>query len=521
MRTSWSRLAINVVAAVLLGPAAPLQAQPMQYHGGPILRTFTIYPLYYGNWSNADITAHQNFLVGLAGYLSGHNNPAGQQTMLWQYGVNEATVAAAATDGAQAAPAKLSRSDLLNIIQANQGRGNLPAFGPATLIMVFPVHGFGLTDCNGCGYHSSESTSAFWSVVPQDAGVGKPVAGPVPASPAPFQLVTSHEIFEASANPSDDQSQGWDEMVDGCPDGEAPFGGSWIGLPFGWIAGVHDNTQNGNCSTTGYTSTDEIQVYGWTYADYRTKYDELWPQGWRLYILQSYAMPNGQVLYDAVWRPGTGDEIQVYGWSFDDYKKEYDELWPQGWRLYILQSYVTSSCQVLYNAVWRRGNLGEIQNYDSSYGQYRSTYDQLWPQGWRLQTLQSYVTGLPLPFGGCLSQTTSYNAVWRPGDSGELQVYGWTYPDYRTTYDELWPQGWRLYILQSYVMNDQVLYNAAWRPGNMPEIQVYSYTYADYRKKYDELWSAGWRLYVLDAFVIGGQVRYNAVWRIGTSDRPL
>jgi hypothetical protein len=26
-------------------------------------------------------------------------------------------------------------------------------------------------------------------------------------------------------------------------------------------------------------------VYGWRYEDYRAKYDELWPQGWRLKLL--------------------------------------------------------------------------------------------------------------------------------------------------------------------------------------------------------------------------------------------
>src|SRR5262249_9748711 len=196
---------------------------------------------------------------------------------------------------------------------------------------------------------------------------------------------------------------GWDESVDGCS--------TIINLPFGQIPGAADNTQNGTCSTTGYTSTNEIQVYGWSYEDYRKKYDELWPQGWRLYILQSYVMPNGQVLYNAVWRPGTRGEIQAYAWSYEEYRKKYDELWPQGWRLYILQSYVMPNGQVLYNAVWRRGNLGETQAYACSYNQYRNQYDQLWPQKWRLQALQSYVAN-----GQVL-----YNAVWRPGDSSEIQ----------------------------------------------------------------------------------------------------
>jgi len=510
------KASLTVVICVVSFFACSLSAlgqPPQQYQGGPVLRNFKIYPLYYGKWSNADIATQQTYLNGLAGFLSGNNKPAGEQPMMWQYGVNAATVAAAVTAGGNATPGGLARAQVLGIINANQTNKQLPAFSADALIVVFLDHGFSLSDCNGCAYHASESASAFWAAVPRDAGVGKPVAGSIPAAPGPTQLVISHEIFEATANPSIGKSPGWDEMVDGCLDGMATSGGSWISLPFGWIAGVHDNTRNGGCSNTGYTSTDEIQAYGWSYADYRKKYDELWPKGWRLYILQSYVMPGGQVLYNAVWRPATVDELQVYGSSYADYRKKYDELWPQGWRLYILQSYAMPNSQVLYNAVWRKGNLGEYQDYGSPYNQYRSRYDQLFPQKWRLQTLQSYVVG---------GQVT-YNAVWRPGDSGEFQVYGWTYADYRKKYDEIWPQGWRLYILQSYVMpNGQVLYNAVFRPGSMPEVQVYGYSYADYRKKYDELWPKGWRLYVLDSYVMpNGQVLYNAVWRMGTSDRPL
>jgi hypothetical protein len=93
-----------------------------------------------------------------------------------------------------------------------------------------------------------------------------------------------------------------------------------------------------------------------------------------------------------------------------------------------------------------------------------------------------------------------YNAVWRPSTTAEIQVYGWAYQDYRAVYDQLWPQGWRLYILQSYVLNGQVLYNAVWRPSTTAEIQVYGWAYQDYRQVYDELLQSGWRLYSLDAY---------------------
>jgi Bacterial tandem repeat domain 1 len=71
------------------------------------------------------------------------------------------------------------------------------------------------------------------------------------------------------------------------------------------------------------------------------------------------------------------------------------------------------------------------------------------------------------------------------------------------------------------VANNQVLYNAVWRPGNEGEIQVYGWLYADYRQQYDTLWTEGWRLYSLESYVVNGQVLYNAVWRPGTVDRPL
>jgi hypothetical protein len=61
-------------------------------------------------------------------------------------------------------------------------------------------------------------------------------------------------------------------------------------------------------------------------------------QGWRLHILNNIVV-RGQVLYTAVWRPSTEGEIQVYEWRYEDYRRLYDELWCEGWRLKILTVY--------------------------------------------------------------------------------------------------------------------------------------------------------------------------------------
>jgi hypothetical protein len=159
-----------------------------------------------------------------------------------------------------------------------------------------------------------------------------------------------------------------------------------------------------------------------------------------------------------------------------------------------------------YSAVWKRDTQAEIQVYAWKYADYRNKYDQLWPQGWRLFSLQPYV----------INGEVLYNAVWRKSTEGEIQVYGWTYDDYRAKYDQLWPQGWRLKILQPHVINGQVRYTAVWKPSTEGEIQVYGWSYQDYRVKYDELWKQGWRLKLLQPYAVGSEVRYTAVWRPST-----
>src|SRR6185312_1746992 len=250
-----------------------------------------------------------------------------------------------------------------------------------------------------CGYHSSQSSSAFWSAVPIDVGPN-------------LALVSQHEVQEAALDPADDNAGGWDEAADGCKTTVAQ-----VNKPFG-LVGIADNSQNGTCSTTGYDEQSEIQVYGWTYPDYRKKYDELWPLGWRLYILQSYVV-NNQIYYNAVWRKWMGGEFQLYNGTPSEVKARSNSL-GDSWQLYILQPFVYQGA-VRYNAVWRpAGKVGQSAMFDATYADYRANYDSIWPKNWRLQSLQSYALG----------GQARYSAVWRWGSVPEIQVYGWAYADY-------------------------------------------------------------------------------------------
>ena len=221
------------LAAVITASAQP--HAPLVYHGGPVLHSFEIYPIYFGNWSSADITTQQNYLTGLAGFLSGQDAPPGMQPVMAQYGVNSVTVAPGITLTVTYPSPKLDELDVENIIHTAQVSGQLPAFQSNRLMMVFLGSGLSLNTNVGCAYHDSEDSSSFFGVVPKDC------SGEL--------LVTAHEIFEAAADPQ--VGHGWDEAVDGCT--------TVINLEFGAIPGPADNTQGGTCSTTGFTGSLRYQ----------------------------------------------------------------------------------------------------------------------------------------------------------------------------------------------------------------------------------------------------------------------
>ena len=340
LKPRWTIPYLLTIVTLMLAGALPAFAQPyyaLEYYGGPVLETFKIYPLYYGDWSKADIDAQQAYLKGLAQYISGDKAPAGEQPLIRQYGVLSASVADAATASPKATPATLTQSELVTIIKDNQKSGKLPAYSSTTLIALFLAHDFKLQGCDGCSYHASNSKTEIWLVVPHDTG-------------APYQLSTAHEVFEAATDPVvDDQTDwGWltggyypegsstlayDEMVDECGNKTITLSNLGIQIPEAMdnTGGVSlgdpgkNQPPGGTCSTTGYTSLSEIQVYGWTFADYKAEYNTLWPKGWRLYILQGYVLANGNLAYNAVWRPaGNTSEIQQYGATLAEFKTEYD-----------------------------------------------------------------------------------------------------------------------------------------------------------------------------------------------------
>jgi murein DD-endopeptidase MepM/ murein hydrolase activator NlpD len=80
-------------------------------------------------------------------------------------------------------------------------------------------------------------------------------------------------------------------------------------------------------------------VHGVQYQAFRSRYDDLWKDAWRLSHL-SVCHPQGQApMFTAYWEQEGGPEIQVYRWNYEDVRARYDVLWELGWRLKMIEPY--------------------------------------------------------------------------------------------------------------------------------------------------------------------------------------
>lgn len=137
-------LIFRIFALAFLSGLQPAWAQlPVYYHGGPYPSSFTIVPVFWGDWGTDALNTQYTFLQNLAAYISGVNEPAGYVPTTLQYGVLSASVSKDYTANTPTSPGYVPPSkyvstcpymgpavagtfygcDAGNVIQALQGKG--------------------------------------------------------------------------------------------------------------------------------------------------------------------------------------------------------------------------------------------------------------------------------------------------------------------------------------------------------------------------------------------------------------
>lgn len=223
-------------------------------------------------------------------------------------------------------------------------------------------------------------------------------------------------------------------------------------------------------------TSNDVAVFGWAYDDFLTEATDMLNNGWSMTQLDSFVL-NGEVYFNAVWQPGASNDYAVLGWAFTDFVDECNVQNAAGMRLKLLDTYVVNN-QVYYNAVWQPGNLDEPAVFGWAYDDFLNEANARTSSGWDLKILNSYV----------LNGQAYYDAVWQSGTSDEYAVLGWAYDDFLAESNDKWNEGWRTELLNSYVLNGEVYYNAVWLPGTSDDYAVYGWTFTDFLNKYDQIW---------------------------------
>ncbi|WP_157092301.1 hypothetical protein [Thioalkalivibrio nitratireducens] len=171
----------------------------------------------------------------------------------------------------------------------------------------------------------------------------------------------------------------------------------------------------------------ETAVFGWERKDFLARDAELRSGDMRLHLLQAYRAPDGRELWNAVWRGSKVEEYGVFAWKRDDFFAKDTELRTKTWRLHLLQAYMHPNGGELWNAVWRKSAVAEDRVFGWTYNDFREKYGQLWEQGWRVHLLQAYVE----------QDRILFNGVFRIGRHQEFGIYNWEGSDFERKSEEI------------------------------------------------------------------------------------
>ena len=127
-------------------------------------------------------------------------------------------------------------------------------------------------------------------------------------------------------------------------------------------------------------------------------------QGWRLTLIDGFVSGN-DTLFNAVWRKSTADQIDIYGWGFNDFVNKAQQLESQGYRFHLIDSYELPDHSRRYNASWRRGGSNDLWILSLAPQDFENEYAELHAQGWTLHGLTASGVGYFRRFDAFWRQT--------------------------------------------------------------------------------------------------------------------
>lgn len=161
--------------------------------------------------------------------------------------------------------------------------------------------------------------------------------------------------------------------------------------------------------------------------------DDWYAAGYGIHRMTTYRA-DGHVRHTVVLRPSEHEEGVHYWWKADDVESLIEKRQDQGFRIHQIHPYLNDHGTLLYTIVFRRHGPDQHTLISGSLEEFRRLTNQLWDMDWPLKRLQVLeVDGEP-----------RYTAVWEPGRQGQYWYADYRHSEFRSEYQNMWPDGWRL-----------------------------------------------------------------------------
>ncbi|MFN0213652.1 MAG: serine hydrolase [Saprospiraceae bacterium] len=261
----------------------------------------------------------------------------------------------------------------------------------------------------------------------------------------------------------------------------------------------------------GAPAQSNVAHHGMTSSDYQTKYDDYKKKGYLIVLVDGYAVGN-TANYAAIWEKTTGPAVTSHHrMTSSDYQAKYDDYKKQGYRIVLVDGYAVGNT-VNYAAIWEKTTGPAINSHHGmTSSEYQTKHDDYKKKGYRLVWVSGYGVGKT---GYGVGQLAFYAAIWEKS-SGTVSTshHGMTGDEYQTKFDSYKTQGYRLKMVSSYNVGNTDYYAAIWeKTGGAAQSARHRMMSLEYQNEFDNHKYSGYKIKQVSGCEISGKERYAAIW---------
>jgi len=200
----------------------------------------------------------------------------------------------------------------------------------------------------------------------------------------------------------------------------------------------------------------------------------------------------------------SGAWVARHGMSSSKYQDEFNKWTGKGYRLILVDGYSIGS-KTRYAAIWEKKSGGAWKAHHGMTGsQYQSKFNEYTGKGYRLTLVDGYV----------VSGKTYYTAIWEKKSGGVWKAHhGMTSSQYQSKFDEYTGKGYRLTLVSGYNVGSKDYYAAIWekKSGNALRAR-HRLSSKNYQAEFDNMTYQSYRPRWVSGYSNGSAGRYAAIW---------